>query len=169
MFADLRALVEDPGWMQGHEIRTERKFRYKLRADVEIGGRIDRIDVAPNGAAYVIDYKYSGAQNTKSLGANENLLQPQLYLLALERFFGLRPAGMSYLGFKGGIQRTPWIQFDPAQTVETVLRIAGEIRAGRVEPHPADPDKCRFCDYRDVCRYVIAAPADLAEGASSWD
>jgi hypothetical protein len=89
--------------------------------------------------------------------------------LALERFFGLRPAGMSYWGFKGGIQRTPWIQFDPAQTVETVLRIAGEIRAGRVEPHPADPDKCRFCDYRDVCRYVIAAPADLAEGASSWD
>jgi hypothetical protein len=68
MLADLRALVEDPGWMQGHEIRTEQKFRYKLGADVEIGGRIDRIDVAPNGGAYVIDYKYSGAQNTKSLG-----------------------------------------------------------------------------------------------------
>jgi CRISPR/Cas system-associated exonuclease Cas4 (RecB family) len=44
----------------------------------------------------------------------------------------------------------------------------GEIRAGRVEPHPEDPEKCRLCDYRDVCRFVIAAPA-LAEGAASWD
>ena len=46
------------------------------------------------------------------------------------------------------------------------LRIVGEIRAGRVEPHPADPDKCRFCDFRDVCRYKSRRPA-LAEGASS--
>ena len=168
MHADLRALVEDPAWAPGCEIRTEQKFRYKLSADVEISGRIDRIDLTPDGA-YVIDYKYSGAQNTKSLAANENLLQPQLYMLAVERFFEMPPAGMSYWGFKGCMQRTPWIQFDPSQTIETALRIAGEIRAGRVEPHPADLDKCRFCELRDVCRFVVAAPAGLVEGASSWD
>jgi len=169
MLADVRALAEDPGWAPGGEIRTEQKFRYMLGADVEINGRIDRIDVTPENGAYVIDYKYSGAQNTKNLGTNGNLLQPQLYLLALERCFRLRPEGMSYWGFKGGVQRTPWAQFEPSQAVETTLRIASEVRAGRVEPHPADPDKCRFCDYRDVCRYDIAAPADLAEGASPWD
>jgi ATP-dependent helicase/DNAse subunit B len=168
MLADLRALVEDPAWATGYDIRTEQKFRYKLGADVEISGRIDRVDVTPNHGAYVIDYKYSGAQNTKSLGTNENLLQPQLYMLALERFFELHPEGMSFWGFKRGIQRTPWVPFDPAQTIETALRIVGEIRAGRVEPHPEDPEKCRLCDYRDVCRFVIAAPA-LAEGAASWD
>jgi RecB family exonuclease len=168
MLADLRALVEDPGWTQGYEIHTERKFRYKLGVDVEISGRIDRIDVTPDHGAYVIDYKYSGAQNTKNLGENERLLQPQLYLLAVERFFELRPEGMSYWGFKGDITRTPWMPFDPAQTIETALRIASEVRAGRVEPHPAEPDKCRFCELRDVCRFAVAAPA-LAEGASSWD
>jgi hypothetical protein len=89
-------------------------------------------------------------------------------MLALERFFELHPEGMSFWGFKRGIQRTPWVPFDPAQTIETALRIVGEIRAGRVEPHPEDPEKCRLCDYRDVCRFVIAAPA-LAEGAASWD
>jgi ATP-dependent helicase/DNAse subunit B len=168
MLADVRALVADPAWLSSGEIRTEQKFQYKLGDDVEIRGRIDRIDVTPDGAD-VIDYKYSAAQNIKNLGTDQNLhLQPQLYLLALDRFFGLRPAGMSYWGFKGGIQRTPRIQFDPAQTIETVLRIAGEIRAGRVEPSPADPEKCRFCELRDVCRFVVAAPA-LAEGASSWD
>jgi RecB family exonuclease len=168
MVADLRALVEDPGWTEDGEIRVEEKFRYTLGADVEIRGRIDRTDVTPDGA-YVIDYKYSGAQNTKSLGTNQNLLQSQLYMLALERSLGLRPAGMSYWGFKGGIQRTPRIPFDPSQTIETALRIVGEIRAGRVEPHPADPEKCRFCELRDVCRYEIAAHVDLAEGASTWD
>jgi ATP-dependent helicase/DNAse subunit B len=169
MLADLRVLVEDPAWTPSYEIRTEQKFRYTLGADVEISGRIDRIDVTPGGGAYVIDYKYSGAQNTKTLATNENLVQPQLYLLALERYFQLHPEGMSYWGFKGGIQRTPWMPFAPAPTIETALRIAGEIRGGRVEPHPVDPDKCRYCDFRDVCRYDIAAPADLAEGASSWD
>jgi ATP-dependent helicase/DNAse subunit B len=168
MLADLRALVEDLDWLQGHDIRTEQKFRFKLGMDVEISGRIDRIDVTPDGGALVIDYKYSGAQNTKNLATNENLLQPQLYMLALERFFKLRPDGMSYWGLKGGVKRTPRVVFDPAPTVETTLRIAGEVRAGRVEPHPADPDKCRFCDYRDVCRFDAAATA-RAEGAASWD
>jgi ATP-dependent helicase/DNAse subunit B len=168
MLTDLRALVEDPAWTQGYEIRTEQKFLYKLGADVEIRGRIDRVDVTPNDGAYVIDYKYSGAQNTKSLASNANLLQPQLYMLAVERSARLRPEGMSYCGFKGGIQRTPWIQFEPSPAIETALRISGEIRAGRIEPHPADPDKCRLCNFRDVCRFVVAAPA-LAEGASPWD
>ncbi|HXM40589.1 MAG TPA: PD-(D/E)XK nuclease family protein [Bryobacteraceae bacterium] len=168
MLGDLRALVEDPGWTQGNEIRTERKFRYKLGSDVEISGRIDRIDIAPDGGAYVIDYKYSGAQNTKNLATNEDLLQPQLYMLALDRCFGLRPEGMSYWGLKGGVKRTPQVLFDPAPTIETTLRIVDEVRTGRIEPHPADPDKCRFCELRDVCRYTVAAPA-LAEGASQWD
>jgi len=168
MLADLRALVEDPAWTPGYEIRAEQKFHYRLSADVEISGRIDRIDVTADGGGYVIDYKYSGAQNTKNLGTNASRLQPQLYLLALKRFFELRPEGMSYWGFKGGVQRTPWMQFEPSQTIETTLRIAREVRAGRVEPNPADPEKCRFCELRDVCRFVTAAPA-LAEGASSWD
>jgi ATP-dependent helicase/DNAse subunit B len=167
MLADLRALVEDPAWTPGHEIRTEQKFRYTLGAGVEISGRIDRIDVTPEGGAYVIDYKYSGAQNLRNLAVNESLLQPQLYLLALERCFALRPEGMSYWGFKGGVQRTAWTPFDAAQTIETALRIAGEVRAGRVEPSPSDQAKCRFCDYRDVCRFE-AAEAALTEEASSW-
>jgi ATP-dependent helicase/DNAse subunit B len=168
MLGDVRALVEDPEWLtEGCEIRTEQKFRYALDADTEISGRIDRINVGPAGAS-VIDYKYSGAQNTRNLGTNESLLQPQLYLLALERFFKLRPQGMSYWGLKGDIRRTPWRQFDPSPAIDAALRAVGEIRAGRIEPHPADPDKCRFCDYRDACRFVAAAPA-LAGGASQWD
>jgi ATP-dependent helicase/DNAse subunit B len=172
MLADLRALVREPVWTQGGETRTEQKFRYKLTEDVEISGRIDRMDVTADGGALVIDYKYSGAQNTKSRATDERLLQPQLYLLALERSFALRPEGMSYLGFKGGIQRTGWVEPFPSgwlqQAIETTLRVVDEIRAGQLTPSPADPEKCRFCDYRDVCRFVTAAP-ETAEGAPAWD
>jgi RecB family exonuclease len=168
MLADIRALVEDPAWKPRYQIRVEEKFSYQLGADVEISGRIDRIDVTPDQGAYVIDYKYSGAQNTKSLGTNANLLQPQLYMLALERYFGLRPDGMSYWGLKRGVERTALVQFAPSPVIETTLRIVAEIRAGRAEPRPADPEKCRFCELRDVCRFAVAAPA-LAEGAASWN
>ncbi len=121
-----------------------------------------------DGGAFVTDYKYSGVQNTKDRATDENSLQPQLYLLALERYFGLRPEGMRYLGFKGAVRATELVAFNPAPTIATTLRVADEIRRGRVEPHPADPDKCRYCDFRDVCRYKIAA-VELAEGASEWD
>lgn len=171
MLADLRALVEDAGWNQGYEVRAEQKFNYSLGANVEIRGRIDRVDVTEDGGAFVIDYKYSGAQNTKNRATDENLLQAQLYLLALERYFHLRPDGMSYWGFKGDIQRTPWMPFAPAQAIDTTLRVAGEIRAGHVAPDPADLDKCRFCEYRDVCRIAAgrAAVPTLGEGAPAWD
>jgi ATP-dependent helicase/DNAse subunit B len=172
MLADLRALVEDSEWAGEFETRTEQKFRYTLAEDVEISGRIDRMDVTPDGSAFVIDYKYSGAQGTRNRAADRNLLQPQLYVLAVERLFGLRAAGMFYWGLKGGIQRKGWSEpFPPGwreQAIATTMRVAGEIRAGRVEPGPADPGKCRFCDFRDVCRFE-AATGELAEGSSSWD
>ena len=50
-----------------------------------MSGRIDRLDIAPDGSAYVIDYKYSAAQRVKDKLKNENLLQAPLYLMAAER------------------------------------------------------------------------------------
>jgi len=172
MLADLRTLVDESQFAGEFEIRAEQKFRYTLAEDIEISGRIDRMDVTPDGSALVIDYKYSGPQGVKNRATDLNLLQPQLYVLAVERLFGLRAAGMFYWGLKGGIQRKGWSEPFPAgwreQAIETTLRIAGEIRAGRVEPSPADPGKCRFCDFRDVCRFE-AATGELAEGTPSWD
>jgi ATP-dependent helicase/DNAse subunit B len=175
LLSDLRDFLADNFWPHGFEKRTEQGFLYPLGSAVEIRGRMDRLDVTPDGRAFVIDYKYSGAQNTKKRLDEETRLQPQLYLLALERVFGLRAAGMFYCGLRGGVKWAGWSEdpsvaggaFPPGwleQAVETTLRITQEIRAGRVAPRPADPDQCRRCDYRDVCRFQ-AAPAGLAEGA----
>ena len=45
------------------------------------------------------------------------------------------------------------------------LHIVGEIRAGRIEVAPANPDHCRWCDFRDVCRIEAQRAVGIAEGA----
>ena len=39
---------------------------------------------------------------------------------------------------------------------EKTLRVVEEMRGGRIEPAPANPDKCRYCDYKDACRVQSA-------------
>jgi RecB family exonuclease len=147
-----------------------------LDDSLAISGKIDRIDTTPDGRAYVIDYKYSAAQRTRARLTDENLLQAPLYLLGAERALGVKPAGMFYVGLKGGVEYAGWsesgiLESPPfpenwlEKTAERTLQAAAEIRAGRVEPRPANTGNCRFCDFRDVCRVESAEAAALTEGA----
>jgi RecB family exonuclease len=150
--------------------RMEEKFEFALDSSLAIAGKIDRLDVAADGTAYVIDYKYSNAQNTKSRRENQNLLQAPLYLMAVEKAFGLKAAGMYYIGLKGGIENAGWTAaelkpdwLDEAR--QRTFEIVANIRAGRMDVAPFDRDKCRFCDCVDVCRIEIAQPQIAEEGA----
>jgi len=162
MLADLERFAADGQWPRaGYSSRTEQEFEFPLDESLQIKGRIDRIDTDEEGRAYMIDYKYSAPERLK---ANKDTvkLQGPVYALAVERAFGVRPAGMFFVGVKKEVKYIGWsdsdlLKADPipaewAQTAERVLRIAAEIRTGRVEPAPADRGGCRYCDSRDVCR-----------------
>ena len=170
MLDDLRIFVNDREAPRGGEdSRTEVDFQFVLGEGVEVKGKIDRLDVEPDGRALVIDYKYSGEKNTKDRKDNDDLLQAPLYLLAAERFFGLEPGGMTYIGLKGGVVLVEWKGGDlPAgwreAATERTMAIVAAIRSGRMEVAPSDRDKCRYCDFRDVCR-VSGEEAAVAEGA----
>ena len=144
---------------------------------VGVRGKIDRLDVAPGGRAYVIDYKYSAAQRTRHRLDDANLLQAQLYAMAAEKTFGMRPATF-YVGLKGGVVYAGWsdeavgdLTAEPVperwlEDAETrTLRVVEEIRSGRVEAAPSNPENCRYCEYRDVCRVSLAEglPAEASE------
>ena len=106
----------------------------------------------------------------ESIRNNPNLLQAPLYLMAVEKFFGLKAAGMYYIGLKGGVEPAGWESAElPADWLDEsrawTLAIVDQIRAGRIEVAPSDRDKCRFCDCADVCRIEIAQPETAAEGA----
>ena len=171
MLEDLEAFAASDEWQrEKYRSRMEEPFEFAMDDSLKIAGKIDRLDEAQDGTAVVFDYKYSNAQNIKNRIDDENLLQPPLYLLAVERAFGLKPAGMYYIGLKGGVEYAGWMveELPPGWLESTRLRtlnVVGEIRAGRIDVAPADRDKCRFCDYRDVCRADIGAAAAETEGA----
>jgi ATP-dependent helicase/DNAse subunit B len=169
MLDDLRGFAADRQWPRGDfQSRMEEKFVFPLDESLAISGKIDRLDTAPDGRAYVIDYKYSNAQNTKDKLKDENLLQAPLYLMAAEKFFGVRAAGMYYVGLRGGVQYVGWAEI-PEGWLESkkqqTLQVVAEIRAGRVESAPAKSEKCRYCEFRDVCRVEVGEAEALAEGA----
>jgi len=176
MLEDLERFAADERWpREPFQSQTEQPFQFALEDGVEISGRIDRIDTGVDGRAYIIDYKYSGAQRVKEKRSGIPLQAP-LYVMAAEKAFGLQPAGMYFVGLKGSVEYVGWsdtapVASDPVpedwqgRTREQVLRMIGEIRGGRLEPAPADTDHCRYCDARDICRIDVARSAAVVEGA----
>jgi ATP-dependent helicase/nuclease subunit B len=169
MLDDLRKFVSSDEWDRSLyvESRIEEPFAFPLNDSLTVSGKIDRLEVTPDGRAVVIDYKYSNAQNTKAKLENEDLLQPPLYLMAAERAFGLRPDTMYYIGLKAGVEYVQWEAAEGwrERATEKTLRVVGEMRGGRIAVAPSDPDKCRFCDAKDVCRVEVGAAAALEAGA----
>jgi len=168
---DLLAFAADTRWPRGRfRSRMEEKFRYALADGTEIHGKIDRLDEAPDGRAFVFDYKYSNAQNTRKKLGDERLLQAPLYLMGAAQEFGITPAGVFYIGLKGGVEYAGWsdsgeLESQPmpedwfARTRDRAQRAVEEIRGGRIEVKPADRDACRFCQCRDVCRIEVPMAA----------
>jgi ATP-dependent helicase/DNAse subunit B len=180
MLLDLRAFALRTDWPRARfQTRIEEKFELPLQDDLLVSGRIDRLEVNPDGGAWVIDYKYSATQRLKDRKKDENLLQAQLYMLAAKRCFHLRPEGMFYLGLKGEVLYVGWGDAEslgmkpigpiPDEWLERAeahtARIVGEIRNGRIQVLPANTKGCRYCDFRTACRISTREAAVRAEGA----
>jgi ATP-dependent helicase/DNAse subunit B len=173
MLDDLRRFAAEHGWQRDvFTSRTELDFELPV-GDFLIRGKIDRLDTSPDGRAYVIDYKYGAPANVKKKIKHENLLQAPLYMVAARDVFHVRPEGMFYVGVKKeliyvGWSDAPLLDSHPlpenwlALTRDRALDLVAQIRFGRIAPHPADQDNCRFCDYRDACRIEIQS-ADVGQ------
>jgi ATP-dependent helicase/DNAse subunit B len=158
-----------PGW----PARVEEKFRIALTPHLSVRGRIDRLEVGPNGEALVIDYKYSAPNRIRDHVKNQDkgeVVQAGLYLLAAVKEFGLTPAGMLYCGLKKEVEWGGW--HVPLAGLEkigecctrdrlgeltdaaaaTTVAVSQSIASGEIGVRPADERKCAWCDYRDICR-----------------
>ncbi len=177
MLEDLTRFAKQDPWPRAlFTSQMEQGFEFELAPALTVRGRIDRIDTAADGNAYVIDYKYSRADNVKGKLENENLLQAPLYLLAAEQVHGVRAAGVFYVGLRTGMVYAGWgkspaagiqaVEFPEAwlqRTRDRAVAIVAEIRQGRVAIAPADRDKCAWCDAKDVCRVEVSADAGLVQ------
>ncbi len=178
-----RAFIEDEQVALGWEARVEEEFQFTLQPGLALRGRIDRMDVH-DGKALVIDYKYSAEGKLKERieqSAAGDAVQAGVYLLAAERHFGLRPAGMLFCHLKKGVNWNGWhagvglsvgenMTADAVRELalaaeQTVLRVHQEISAGRVAVDPKDESKCDWCEARDVCRKESIESVKKASGA----
>jgi ATP-dependent helicase/DNAse subunit B len=150
---------------------VEEKFEFALNPTLTIRGRIDRIDLDSSDRALVIDYKYSAANQIKNKmneSAEGSNVQGGLYLLAAERALRLKTRGMFFCGLKKGVTWEGWDQ--PADLTD--LKRTAEVKAlevheaalgGHLPVVPTDKDKCRWCDYRDICRVESTAQPQTVE------
>jgi RecB family exonuclease len=135
-----------------------------------VTGRVDRVDVGPDGTAIVRDYKGRTVVGGVKW-ADELQLQVALYLLAVRALLGLEPVAGLYqplagrkLGARGLVRedlpgnytRTDVVDADVfAATLEDArllaARTAADLRAGRIRPCP---ERCssRGCRYPAICR-----------------
>jgi ATP-dependent helicase/DNAse subunit B len=147
---------------------------------VRLRGRIDRVDMAPDGTTLAYDYKLSKSANVADMRAGRDL-QLGAYLAALEGLFlpEGRLAGGGYYVFKGGSDRrnnglyrksysqstginaqvrsnltdSEW-NMVRAEITDRIWEFMDGMRAGLFLVKPSQGKKtCESCDYGAVCRY----------------
>lgn len=125
----------------------ERSFAFALGPH-QVRGRVDRVDVLPDGSYELIDYKTGHAKTAAELHDD---VQLSLYAIAAREAWQLESSRQAYYYLLDD-RRVPvpragegeqWVR-------EEVLRVGEAILAQRFEPTPA-PAICALCDYRIVC------------------
>jgi ATP-dependent helicase/DNAse subunit B len=179
-----RGFLDDTQFgLRNWSTRVEEKFNYALNPLVSITGRIDRLDIGPAKQALVIDYKYSAGNKIKERvdeTGEGHLVQGGLYLAAAARSFGLDPAGMLFCGLRKDVTWGGWhVNVPGLESLGTsstreflrtliedaeraAVRVHQAITSGDIAVRPADTDKCRWCDYCDICRVESAALVQVA-------
>jgi ATP-dependent helicase/nuclease subunit B len=188
MLRNLGAFDKEPGKWWGREMVAEQDFELALSDSLVIRGRIDRLDLLPDGRALVVDYKYSSSSRMREIiSGNEegNKVQAGLYLLAARRAFGYDPAGVLFCTLRQEVTWDGW--HAPVEGLEKVGEVcapevlaelmegavarsqdaARQIYEGRVEPAPAEASLCRNCDFRDICRVDEQERVVLAGGGGA--
>ncbi len=132
---------------------------------ITVNCRIDRIDRFGDDCV-IIDYKSSKTARVEKLVTSPTALQGPLYALAVRENRNLNPVAMIFWAVREderyGWGEVPGVNIESLVPVpenwtadakaRTVERLA-DFLAGNVQPHPADRDQCRWCDYSVACRF----------------
>ncbi|HVQ86828.1 MAG TPA: PD-(D/E)XK nuclease family protein [Actinomycetes bacterium] len=144
--------LEDPTRLEP----AEREFGVEvdLASGLRLRGYIDRLDVAPNGAMRVVDYKTGRAPS--EMFQQRALFQMRFYALALWRLRGEVPAMLQlvYLG-NGEV-----VRYEPDETdLLAMERKVGALWEAIARAHQSGdwrPNKSKLCDW---CHHKPLCPA----------
>jgi putative RecB family exonuclease len=169
-FAVANALVEtyfgleDPTRLEPAE--RELSVSTDLDGELSLRGIIDRLDVAPDGAMRVVDYKTG--KSPKPGFENGPLFQMRFYAAVLKRLRGSAPKMLQliYLGDGTVLRDTP----DAAdlENVEARIRaiwggIRSAARTGTWQPRPSP--LCSWCAHKALCPAFGGTPPQTDDDA----
>lgn len=144
----------------------------ELYVEADIGGLtlrgyVDRLDVAPNGAMRVVDYK-TGRSPSEHF-ETKALFQMRFYALVLWRTRGVIPQLLQlvYLGNREVLRYSP----DESDLLATERKVkalwaAIERAAATGDWRPSPSRLCDWCDYRALCPAWGGTPPPLPEAAT---
>jgi RecB family exonuclease len=124
----------------------EQPFSLKLDG-VTVKGRIDRIDMLPDGTVEIVDYKTGKSKDSPDKS------QLFIYQLAALRVLGLKPSKLTFVYLEGDSEYSFLGEEDElAEFEERLSAIAAEVRKSSFGPTP-DRNTCRYCDFKDICEF----------------
>ncbi len=147
----------------GRELRLEAA----LEGGPAVRGVIDRMDVAPDGAIRIIDYK-SGATPKARYGQQAEF-QMRFYAMLVERSQGTRPSLMRLLYLRdGGVKELAPTDADLAAVEAQVRDTWSDIqRRSSAGVFPARPSRlCAWCSFQSACPEFGGTVPDLDPDAA---
>ena len=155
------------------EAKGERALKLPGGERVAVVGRVDRVDLSRE-ELYVVDYKSGSSYGYRFLDSSH--LQLPLYLNVLKELTGRRVGGGEYLfttyPFRVTSSKPSKLYDDLERSLKYVEVYTRLIREGIFPPLPQDPlqwytsrevlitpdpDRCRYCPYKDACRIAVSA------------
>jgi putative RecB family exonuclease len=163
--------LEDPSRIQPHG--REELVEVTLPDGLLLRGFVDRIDVAPNGALRVVDYK-TGAMPREAFEAKA-LFQMKFYALVLWRTRGVVASQLKllYLGDGDTLTYTPeeneLVRFE--RTLQAIWSaIERAVATGDFRPNKSR--LCDWCDHQALCPAFGGTPPPFpaeAAAAAGWE
>ena len=164
LLLDTYFTLEDPNRLQPGD--RELAVTTLLEDGPQLRGIVDRLDVAPDGALRVVDYKTGKSPNPGFEGSA--LFQMRFYAYVLWRERGVLPALLQlvYLGDGQILRHAP--SEAEMRTLEQRLRalwaqIEEAARTG--EWRPRKSRLCDWCAHQAVCPAFGGTPPEIPEGA----
>jgi putative RecB family exonuclease len=164
LLLDTYFTLEDPNRLQPGE--RELSVRTQLADGPQLRGIVDRLDVAPDGALRVVDYKTGKSPNPGYEGSA--LFQMRFYSYVLWRERGVLPRMLQlvYLGNGQILRHEP--SEEEMRTLELRLRALWEsieesARTGQWRTRRSR--LCDWCAHRAVCPEFGGTPPEIPAGA----
>jgi putative RecB family exonuclease len=163
--------LEDPSRIEPHG--REELVEVTLPDGLVLRGYVDRLDVAPNGALRVVDYK-TGSMPREAFEAKA-LFQMKFYALVLWRTRGVVASQLKllYLGDGDTLTYAPdegeLVRFE--RTLQAIwAAIERAVRTGDFRPSPSR--LCAWCDHQALCPSFGGTPPPFpteAASAAGWE